>query len=174
MVIGYLLFIDDLLRVQNHLTAHMEQHCNSRNQLLQNRRSISGQIAAVRPGIGDQLLFIQGLGVVEGLLGCESKNTVGVPLKRRQVIECRGFLCALFSFDGLNQYILFFLAGFQKTGGAVPIRKPLASHLHAVDTELNCVERLRHKSRNRGLTLDGHAQCGCHNSANGKRLTIQA
>ena len=58
MVIGYLFAVDDLLRVQNHFTAHMEQRRNSRNQLLQNRRSVFGQIPAVRPGIGDQLLFV--------------------------------------------------------------------------------------------------------------------
>ena len=174
MVIGYLFVVDDLLRVQGHFTAHMEQCCNSGNQLLQNRRSIFGKIAAVRPGIGDQLLFIQGLGVVEGLLGCESKNAVGVPLKCRQVIEFRGFLCPLFSFNGLNQYILFFLAGFQKTGCAVPVRKSLTSQLHAIDTKLDSVERLRYKCGNRCFTLDGHTQCGCHDSANGKRLTIQA
>ena len=34
MVIGYLFAVDDLLRVQNHFTAHMEQRRNSRDQLL--------------------------------------------------------------------------------------------------------------------------------------------
>ena len=58
MVIGYFFVVDDLLRVQGHFTAHMEQCCNSGNQLLQNRRSVFGQIPAVRPGIGDQLLFV--------------------------------------------------------------------------------------------------------------------
>ena len=38
------------------------------------------KIAAVRPGIGTQLLFIQGLQIIQGLLGSEAANPVGIPL----------------------------------------------------------------------------------------------
>ena len=60
------------------------------NQIDQHRQAvchITGQIAAVSTGIGAELLFIQALQIVQGLLGCKSKQAVGISLQSSQVIE---------------------------------------------------------------------------------------
>ena len=64
------------------------------NQIHQHRQAvchITGQIAAVSTGIGAKLLFIQVLQIVQGLLGCKSKQAVGISLQSSQVIEAGGF-----------------------------------------------------------------------------------
>ena len=63
---------------------------------------ITGQIAAVSTGIGAELLFIQALQIVQGLLGCKSKQAVGISLQSSQVIEggrLFGLFLALHLFD---------------------------------------------------------------------------
>ena len=51
---------------------------------------------SVGPGIGDQLLLIEALGVVQGLLGCEAKDPVRVSLQAGQVVKKRGLLQLFF------------------------------------------------------------------------------
>ena len=58
-------------------------------------RHIGSQIPAVRPGIGQQLLFIQALGVVQGLFCRVAKHPVGLPLQGSQVVELRGLFLFL-------------------------------------------------------------------------------
>ena len=41
---------------------------------------IIGQITTVRPRIGTQLLFIEGLQIIQSLLGSKAAEPVGVPL----------------------------------------------------------------------------------------------
>ena len=63
---------------------------------------IVGEEAAVRAGIGAELLFIEGLQVVKRLLGGIAEAAVGLPLERGQVVELRRFLrflCALHRLD---------------------------------------------------------------------------
>lgn len=47
---------------------------------------IIGQIAAIRPGIGTQLLLIEGLQIIQSLLGGKAAETVGFPLQCGQII----------------------------------------------------------------------------------------
>ena len=54
-----------------------------------------GQIPAVRAGIGQQLLFIERLGVVQGLLGRVAEYPVCLPLQGGQVVQL-GRLLRLF------------------------------------------------------------------------------
>ena len=55
---------------------------------------------SVGPGIGDQLLLIEALGVVQGLLGCEAKDPVRVSLQAGQVVKKRGLLQLFFCLNG--------------------------------------------------------------------------
>ena len=63
-------------------------------------RHVGGQVPAVRPGIGQQLLFIQALGVVQGLLCRVAEHPVCLPLQSRQVVEFRGLFFFLFTGTG--------------------------------------------------------------------------
>ena len=50
---------------------------------------VGGQIPAVRAGIGQQLLFVEALGVVKGLLRRVSEQAVCLPLQGGKIIELR-------------------------------------------------------------------------------------
>ena len=60
---------------------------------------ILGQILAVGAGIGQQFLFVKLLGVVKGLLGGETEQTVCFPLQGGQVIELGRLFCLFLPFD---------------------------------------------------------------------------
>jgi len=60
---------------------------------------ILGQILAVGAGIGQQFLFVKLLGVIKGLLGGETKQTVCFPLQGGQVIELGRLFCLFLPFD---------------------------------------------------------------------------
>ena len=57
---------------------------------------------AVRAGISGQLLFIQGLHIIQRLLGCEAKQTVGIALQAGQIIELGRLLFLPLLFDVLD------------------------------------------------------------------------
>ena len=62
---------------------------NRAGQCRQHVPHILRQVSAVRPGISDQFLLIQVLGIIQGLLGRESQDPVGVALQARQIVEER-------------------------------------------------------------------------------------
>ena len=61
---------------------------------------VGGQIPAVRSRIGQQLLFIEALGVIKGLLRRVPENAVCLPLQGGQVIELRGLFLLFLTGDG--------------------------------------------------------------------------
>ena len=69
---------------------------------------IIGEETGVRAGVGAELLFIQGLQVVQGLLCRIAKQTVGVTLEGGQVVQCRGLFALFLSLHGLNDCSLAF------------------------------------------------------------------
>ena len=91
VVVGYFLVVDDRLRITGNGDPFAKWHSIG-NQIHQHRQAvchITGQIAAVSTGIGAELLFIQALQIVQGLLGCKSKQAVGISLQSSQIIEGR-------------------------------------------------------------------------------------
>ena len=104
VMVGYFLIVDYRLRITGNGDFFAKRH-GVDNQVHQHRQAvchITGQIAAVSTGIGAELLFIQALQIVQGLLGRKSKQTVGISLQGSQVIEGRrlfGLFLALHLFD---------------------------------------------------------------------------
>ena len=104
VVVGYFLIVDYRLRITGNGDSFAKRHSIG-NQIHQHRQAvchIASQIAAVSTGIGAELLFIQALQIVQGLLGCKSKQAVGISLQSSQVIEGRrlfGLFLALHLFD---------------------------------------------------------------------------
>ena len=80
MVIGYLLGIAHLLRQNIAGGIQSADSGSAQDDGRDTSQHIVREIAAVRPGIGTQLLFIQGLQIIQGLLGSEAANPVGIPL----------------------------------------------------------------------------------------------
>ena len=102
MVVGHLLVIHQQSHIREELPApvkgrHLGRQVEDRRSGL---RHISGQIPAVRPGVGQQLLLIEGLRVVQRLFRRIAEDTVGFPLQGGQVVEPGRRLFLLFTGDG--------------------------------------------------------------------------
>ena len=89
MVIGYLLVVHQRRNIGEKLRAGVEgRHpCRQMQDHGGGLRHVARQIPAVRAGIGQQLLFIERLGVVQGLLGRVAKHPVCLPLQGGQVVQ---------------------------------------------------------------------------------------
>ncbi len=101
MVVGHFLVVDDLGGITGNRRMPLCETASPRQPAapapVDSSCHIRGQIAAVSTGIGAELLFIQALQIVQGLLGGEPKQPVGIPLEGGQVIEGRrlfGFFLA--------------------------------------------------------------------------------
>ena len=71
MVVSHFLVVDDLGRIAGNGDPFPKRH-DIGNQIDQHRQAfshIARQIAAVRPGIGAELLFIEVLQIVQGFAG---------------------------------------------------------------------------------------------------------
>ena len=121
MMVGHFLVVDNLGSIAGdlHTSGKGQRPSSEPDQLRQAGRHIRSQVTAVRPGIGAELLFIQVLQVIQGLLGGVSQQPVGVSLECSQVIEggrLLGFVLALHLFHRSSRI----LAGrFQLLGGAL-------------------------------------------------------
>ena len=82
VMIGYILIRNQRLHVGAKLMAGIKgRHLRRQVEDEAGRfRHVGGQIPAVRPGIGQQLLFIETLGIVKRLLCRVPENAVGLPL----------------------------------------------------------------------------------------------
>ena len=89
MVVGYLLVVHQRQNIGEKLRAGVKGR-HPRRQM-QNHggslRHVARQIPAVRAGIGQQLLFIERLGVVQSLLGRVAEYPVCLPLQGGQVVQ---------------------------------------------------------------------------------------
>ena len=97
VVVGYRLVVHQRQNIREKLRAGVEGR-HPRRQMQDHGgglRHVAGQIPAVRAGIGQQLLFIERLGVVQGLLGRVAEHPVCLPLQGGQVVQL-GRLLRLF------------------------------------------------------------------------------
>ena len=123
---------------------------------------IVGQEAAVGARVGTELLFIERLEIVEGLLRGVAENAVGVALEGGQIVERGRFLrlfLALHAFDG---YCLA-LAGVGDGVGILSVFHSVCRGGKAA-IKLDGVERLCHKCGDLRLTLYQQRQRGRHDA----------
>lgn len=101
MVIGYIFVGDHGLHQREEVAAAIKrrQLCRQMDHTGRRFRHVRGQIPAVRAGIGQQLLFVEALGVVNGLLRCVSEQAVCLPLQGGEIIELRRLFFLLFLRD---------------------------------------------------------------------------
>ena len=108
MVVGYLLVVHQRQNIREKLQAGVEgrhPYC----QMQYNGgglRHVAGQIPAVCAGIGQQLLFIERLGVVQGLLSRVAEHPVCLPLQGGQVVQFGRFLCLFLPHQGYTHGLL--------------------------------------------------------------------
>ena len=91
VVVGYILIGDHGLHQREEVCAAIKRRQFRRQVDHAGRRfrHIGGQIPTVRAGIGQQLLFVEALGVVKGLLRRVSEQAVCLTLQGGKVIELR-------------------------------------------------------------------------------------
>ena len=124
------------------------------------RRHVLGQIPTVRSGIRQQLLFVQGLGIVQGLLRRIPIDAVGIPLQGGQVVEfgrlhhAPGCLDAAYG-GTLSLAGALYRLRLLAVGKALALRGEAALQLHGI-------ERLRMKGGNLLLPLHQQRQGGRH------------
>ena len=174
VVIGYILFGDHGLHQREEVAAAIKrrQLCCQMDHTGDRFCHVGSQISAVRAGIGQQLLFIEALGVVKGLLRCVSEQAVCLPLQGGEIIELRRLFLLLLLCDG-------------STGGDRTLaRRRCLFRLRRIG------EFLRHrfgsvqhqaqqmifflvKQRDLRVTLRQHCQCGCLNTAHIQGAVIE-
>ena len=110
VVVGYLLVVHQRQNIGKKLRAGLEgRHpCRQMQDHGGGLRHVASQIPAVRAGIGQQLLFIKRLGVVQGLLGRVAEQPVCLSLQGGQVIQ-------------LGRLLRLFLPHQRYTHGPLPV-----------------------------------------------------
>ena len=174
MMVGHFLVIDDRTGIAGNRNPFAKRHSVS-NQVDQHRQifsHIACQIAAVRPGISTELLFIQVLQIVQGLLGGKPQQTVGVPLEGRQVIEggrLFRFVPALHFFD---RHICTLTGGFQLLSGSL-VRHALTGNGKTGQFQCDRVKRNRLESVDLGFPLYNECQRWRHDTPNVEGTVVQ-
>ena len=104
MVIRYLAVVDYLIGIRRQMKSGCKRKfCgNFVDQFRQITSHITGQIPAVRARVSKQLFLIQGLHIIQRLLGGEAKQTVGVTLQAGQIIELGRIFILPLLFDVLD------------------------------------------------------------------------
>ena len=101
VVVGNLFAIADLLCMDGHRLSLTADPSSAIDDCLHAVQHIVSQITAVRSGVGAELLLIQTLHIVQGLLRREAVLPVGLPLQSGQIIEGRRFLALFLECDRL-------------------------------------------------------------------------
>ena len=174
VVVGYFLIVDDCLRITGNGDPFAKRHSIG-NQIHQHRQAvchITGQIAAVSTGIGAELLFIQALQIVQGLLGCKSKQAVGISLQSSQVIEGRrlfGLFLALHFFDCDSCT----LTGFFQLLCACSVTHTLPGYGKTGQLQRHGIKGNRLKGVDLSFSLDNERQRWGHNAPDVEGAVVQ-
>ena len=133
---------------------------------------IGGQIPAVGAGIGAELLFIQCLEIVQGLLGRVAKLPVGIPLEGCQVIEGRRLFRFFFLLHSLDQGGLVFTDIRHRLG-----RRFLGAFLtggrKSAAVQNRRIKRNRLEGADLGLPLDDQGQRWGHHTPDVQSAVVQ-
>ena len=133
---------------------------------------IVGKVLAVGAGISQQLLFIELLGIVKGLLGGKSKQAVGLPLQGGEIVKA-GRLLRLFL--TLHRYTNGLRSCTGRLGGVgvVGVQKAVAGRLHAARRDMDNVVFLFLKIADFGLPVNQHIEGRRLDTAHGQGLVVE-
>ena len=174
MVVGYIF-------VGNHCLHQREEVCAAikRWQLRRQMddaggcfRHVGGQISAVRAGIGQQLLFVEALGVVKGLLRRVSEQAVCLPLQGSKVIELRRLFLLLLLRDrgtGDGRTLAHGRCLFRRCR----IGEFLRHRLGSIQRQAQQMIFFFVEQRDLRVTLRQHCQCGRLNTAHIQGTVIE-
>ena len=110
VVVGHFLVVTHLFCMDGRGRCHTTDSGGRRNKAADTVLHILGQKAAVGTGISTELLLIEGLEIIKGLLGGVAQDAVCIALECSQIVERRGFFCFFLSLHGFHG-CCFTLAG---------------------------------------------------------------
>ena len=174
VVIGYIFIGDHGLHQRKEVAAAIKRRQLYRqvDHTGDRFRHIGGQIPTVCAGIGQQLLFVEALGVVKGLLRCVSKQAVCLPLQGGEIIELRRLFFLLFLRDrstGDGRTLAHDRCLFRLRWIGELFRHRLGS----IQRQAQQMILFLVKQRDLRVTLRQHCQCGCLNTAHIQGTVIE-
>ena len=174
MVVGHFFVVDDRTGITGNGDPFAKRHGvgNQIDQHRQSLRHIRSQIAAVRAGIGAELLFVQILEVVQGLLGRISQQSVGIPLEGSQVIEGGRLFQFVAAFHLFDRHIRTLAGGFQLLGSSL-VRHAFPGNGKTGQLQDYRVKRNRLEGVDLGFPLDDERQCRGHDAPNIQSAVVQ-
>lgn len=94
-MICHLAIVDDPFGVHRQIQPRSEgkRTRNRLNEIGKRYCHIAGQKTAVRARVGQQTLFVQCLRIIQRLLGCIAKETVGFTLQGGQIVQRGRLFC---------------------------------------------------------------------------------
>ena len=174
MVVRYILVGDHGLHQREEVAAAIKgrQLCYQVDHAGCRFCHIGSQISAVRAGIGQQLLFVEALCVVKGLLRRVSKQAVYLPLQGGKVIELR------------RLFLLLLLRDRGTGDGRAPavcrrlfrrcrIGELFRNRFGSVQRQTQQMIFFLVKQRDLRVALRQHCQCGCLNTAHIQGAVIE-
>ena len=174
MVVGYILIGDHGLHQREEVCEAIKgrQLCRQVDHAGSRFCHVGGQIPAVRAGIGQQLLFVEALCVVKGLLRCVSEQAVCLPLQGGKVIELRRLfllllLCDRGTGDGRT------LAHGRCLFRLCRIGELLRHRFGSVQHQAQQMIFFFVEQRDLRVTIRHHCQCGCLNTAHIQGAVIE-
>ena len=174
VVVAHLFAVQHPSKLRGNVKARRKrkQRPQAGHDAFRRRLHIVGKVLAVGTGISQQLLFIELLGVIKGLLGGKSKQAVGLPLQRREVVE-EGRLLRLFL--PLHRYTNGLRSCTGRLGGVGvgSTGKAIAGRLHAARRDMDNVIFLFLEIADLGLPVNQHFQGRCLYPAHGQGLVVE-
>ena len=174
VVVGYIFVGDHGLHQREEVCAATKgrQLCRQVDHTGGRFRHVGGQIPAVRAGIGQQLLFVEALGVVKGLLCRVSEQAVCLPLQGGEIIELRRLFFLLFLRDrgtGDGRTLAHGRCLFRLCRIGEFLRHCFGSVQHQAQQMIFFLV----KQRDLRVTLRQHCQCGGLNTAHIQGAVIE-
>ena len=123
-------------------------------------RHVAGQIPAVCAGIGQQLLFVERLGVVQGLLGCVTEYPVCLPLQGGQVVQLGRLLRLFLPHQGYTHGLLP-VTGVPDGLGILQGNNAVADRLGPLQRQTHMMVFLLAEQDNLAVPIGQHRQSGC-------------
>ena len=172
MVVADLAAVADLSCVHTLRRGCFADNGSNGHKLRHRGFQIISEEAAVRAGIGAELLFIEGLQIVQRLLGGIAQRAVGFSLEGGQVVEQRRFLRFLRALHRIDRDRLTGAGG----GKGVRLRFLFELFGHGgkiAAAKVHCVKDFRAERPDLRLPLDDERQRGRHDAPHVEGAVVQ-
>ena len=173
MVIGHFGIVNHLLRmkVTHHTIYKRQPFVECKHNGMCHIFHIFGQILAVGSGIGNELCFVELLGIIKGLLCREPIVAVRFSLQGSQIVELRR-LCAFFHAVCYRDFGILAVAVFCKCFRTFLVKLFLSGQFQAVLFDMDFVISFLCEILNLSFSLGEHGKGRCLHSSDSQLLSV--